>query len=159
MEYIKIGNIVNTHALKGELRILSDFEYKDKVFIIGNPLFIGRFKTKEIIETYRCHKNYDMVKFIGKDYINDVIAYKGEAVYIEKVSIKLNDDELLISDIVGMKVVYDNKEIGVIDDYRNDNGNKIIKVNDKYIPFNKDFIERIDKNNKIIYYKGIGGLL
>ena len=31
MEYIYIGKIVNTHGIKGELRILSDFPFKDKV--------------------------------------------------------------------------------------------------------------------------------
>jgi ribosomal 30S subunit maturation factor RimM len=33
MKYVLIGKIVNTHGLKGEVRILSDFKYKDKVFI------------------------------------------------------------------------------------------------------------------------------
>ena len=27
MEYINIGRIVNTHGIKGEVRILSDFKY------------------------------------------------------------------------------------------------------------------------------------
>ena len=30
MKFINIGKIVNTHGIKGELRILSDFRYKDK---------------------------------------------------------------------------------------------------------------------------------
>ena len=30
MELIKIGKIVNTHGIKGELRILSKFPYKEK---------------------------------------------------------------------------------------------------------------------------------
>ena len=30
MEYIYIGEIVNTHGIKGEVRICSDFKYKDK---------------------------------------------------------------------------------------------------------------------------------
>ena len=29
-EYIYIGKIVNTHGIKGELRLLSDFKYKNK---------------------------------------------------------------------------------------------------------------------------------
>ena len=32
MEYIKIGKIVNTHGIKGEVRILSNFEAKEYVF-------------------------------------------------------------------------------------------------------------------------------
>ena len=32
MEYIYIGDIVNTHGIKGEVRILSDFKFKSDVF-------------------------------------------------------------------------------------------------------------------------------
>ena len=32
-EFIYVGKIVNTHGIKGEIRILSDFEYKNKVFV------------------------------------------------------------------------------------------------------------------------------
>ena len=40
MDKIYIGKIVNTHGIKGELRIRSDFLYKDKVFVKGNSLII-----------------------------------------------------------------------------------------------------------------------
>ena len=33
MKYVLIGKIVNTHGLKGEVRILSSFKYKNKVFV------------------------------------------------------------------------------------------------------------------------------
>ena len=33
MNKIKIGKIVSTHGIKGEVRILSDFPYKEKVFV------------------------------------------------------------------------------------------------------------------------------
>ena len=32
MKLIYIGDIVNTHGIKGELRIISDFKYKKEVF-------------------------------------------------------------------------------------------------------------------------------
>ena len=38
MKYIYIGDIVNTHGLKGEVRLISDFEYKKKVFKKGFKL-------------------------------------------------------------------------------------------------------------------------
>ena len=34
MNKIFIGKVVSTHGIKGEIRILSDFPYKDKVFIL-----------------------------------------------------------------------------------------------------------------------------
>ena len=36
MKDVYVGKIVSTHGIKGEVKILSDFEYKDKVFKVGN---------------------------------------------------------------------------------------------------------------------------
>ncbi len=155
MNYVCVGKIVNTHALKGEVRIISNFEYKDRIFKKGFKLYMGQFKDEEEIETYRVHKQFDMVKFVGIDYINDVIKYKGLSVYINKEDLDLKDDEILENEFSGMKVYSNNKEVGIINEYRNDNGNKMIKVNDKFIPYNKDFITKIDKQNNIIYMHDI----
>ena len=51
MKYIYIGKIVNTHGIKGEIRILSDFLKKDLVFKKDFILYIGPNKEKEIIKT------------------------------------------------------------------------------------------------------------
>ncbi len=155
MKYIKVGKIVNTHALKGEVRLISNFEYKDRIFKKDSVLYIGQFKTPEVIETYRVHKQYDMIKFVGIDYINDVLKYKGEVVYVDEDSLSLKDDEILESDFINYQVYIDNNSIGQIEEYRCDNGNKIIKLNNKFIPYNKDFISKIDKENKIIYMHDI----
>ena len=155
MKYIYVGKIVNTHALKGEVRIISDFEYKNKVFKVGNSLFVGEDKDELLIESYRVHKNFDMIKFVGIDYINDVLKYKGSNVYVDKDKLNLNDDELLVSEIMDMNIYCNDKLIGRVTEYRSDNGNKMIRVNNKFIPFNNDFISKIDKKNSIIYMHDI----
>lgn len=159
MKYIFIGRIVNTHALKGEVRIVSDFEFKDRIFKKNTLLYIGENKDKEIIETYRKHKQFDMVKFKGIDYINDVLKYKGSKVYIDESILNLKDDEILISELINMDVYNDNKYVGKITEYRSDNGNNMLRVNNKLIPYNKDFITKIDKENKSIYFHDIGVFL
>ncbi len=159
MKYIFIGRIVNTHALKGEVRIVSDFEFKNRIFKENTLLYIGENKDKEIIETYRKHKQFDMVKFKGIDYINDVLKYKGSKVYIDESILNLKDDEILISELINMDVYNDNKYVGKITEYRSDNGNNMLRVNNKLIPYNKDFITKIDKENKIIYFHDIGVFL
>lgn len=159
MRFIYIGKVTNTHALKGEIRILSNFEFKNKVFTKGFKLYVGHLKTEETIETYRRHKQFDMVKFVGIDSINDVIKYKGASVFINEEDLNLSDDEILTEELIGMKVYNDNSLVGNITEYREDNGNKNIRVNDKLIPFNKDFISKIDKQNKEIHFHDIGVFL
>lgn len=159
MRFIYIGKVTNTHALKGEIRILSNFEFKNKVFTKGFKLYVGHLKTEETIETYRRHKQFDMVKFVGIDNINDVIKYKGASVFINEEDLNLGDDEILTEELIGMKVYNDDSLVGNITEYREDNGNKNIRVNDKLIPFNKDFISKIDKQNKEIHFHDIGVFL
>ena len=155
MKYVYIGKIVNTHALKGEVRLISDFEFKDRVFKSGVTFYMGQFKTPEIVETYRPHKQFDMVKFVGIDYINDVVKYKGDSVYVDESILNLKDDEILDSEFTNMSVYIDDKLIGKIEEYRNDNGNKVIKLNNKFIPYNPNFVTKIDKQNNIIYMHDI----
>ena len=155
MKYVYIGKIVNTHALKGEVRLISDFEFKDRVFKSGVTFYMGQFKTPEIVETYRPHKQFDMVKFVGIDYINDVVKYKGDSVYVDESILNLKYDEILDSEFTNMSVYIDDKLIGKIEEYRNDNGNKVIKLNNKFIPYNPNFVTKIDKQNNIIYMHDI----
>ena len=155
MKYVYVGKIVNTHALKGEVRIISDFEYKTRVFKKDNILYVGYDKDELKIESYRIHKQFDMVKFYGIDYINDVIKYKGCNVYVLEENLNLSDNEILLSDLTNYEVYNNDKLIGKIEEYRCDNGNKLIKVNNKYIPYNDNFIVKYDKINKSIYFNGI----
>ena len=37
---VYIGKVVSTHGIKGEIKIISDFEYKDRVFVVGKKLII-----------------------------------------------------------------------------------------------------------------------
>lgn len=159
MKYIYLGKIVNTHALKGEVRLISNFEYKDRVFKKDFVVYIGHMKDKEVLETYRTHKQYDMVKFKGIDYINDVLKYKGCNVYINEDDLLLSEEELLESDYPDMELYNDEVFVGKIEYYRNDNGNEMLRVNDKFIPYNKNFISKIDKSNKKIYMHDIGVFL
>ena len=61
MEYICIGKIVNTHGIKGEIRILSEFPYKSLVFKQNFAVYIGKEKIKQTIQSYRHHKIFDIV--------------------------------------------------------------------------------------------------
>ena len=142
---LRIGKYVNTHGIKGEIRILSDFSRKDLVFV---PKFKIYIKDKEyIIKTYRKHKNYDMVTLEGINDINDIEYLKGNFVYINRNDI----NEFIDEDLYDYKLVYKDKEY-VIKDILINKANKILVLdNNKMIPYVKDFIIKIDYDNKLIY--------
>ena len=159
MNKVYIGKIVNTHGIKGELRIRSDFEFKDKVFKVKNILIID--DKEYIIRTYRKHKTFDMVTLNDYSDINDVLFLKGKNVYIDKENLALNDKEVLDEDLLNYKVLTEDKIEGkVIEVFYSSPTNKVIRVlldKEILIPYNKDFIT-IDKDNKTITIKVIGGM-
>lgn len=163
MKYICIGKIVNTHGIKGELRIISHFKFKSQVFKKGNKLYIGREKNKEIINTYRVHKNFDMVTFDNYNNINDVLKYKNNKVYINRDEFNFN--EYLDEDLIGKSCYIKDENIGIIEkiEYVKDNKSLIVIKNNKnqkkYIPNNKSFIENVDVLNNKVYIKYIEGLI
>ena len=164
MEYIYIGKIVNTHGIKGELRIISDFEYKTRVFQKGFNLYIGKDKIKEEINTYRHHKEFEMVTFNEYNNINQVLKYLKENVYILKEDLNLKDDEYLEKELIGFDVVKDNEVVGkVINIEKTSPTNKIMEINYNgkrvLLPYHKDFILKLDLQNKKIEVKLIEGMI
>ena len=161
MTLIKIGKIVNTHGIKGELRLLSKFPYKDKVFINNMTIYIDK-KDKEIINTYRKHKNIDMITLKGYNNINEVLKYKGKNAYVNDSDIKLDNNKYLDEELIGLNVIYEDNNKGTIIDIERYDKTVLfnIKNNDKeyLIPYNDNIIDKIDINNKRIYIKDIKGL-
>ncbi len=159
MDKIYIGKIVSTHGIKGEVRIISNFKYKTIAFNKNNELIIN--DNNYVIESYRVHKIYDMIKFKDYNNINDVLNIINKKVYIDRKY--LNKISYLDEDLIGMNVIYNNKNIGVIESVENIKNNPIIivKTNDekKYIPNNKDFIEKIDLSQNKVYIKYMEGLI
>lgn len=150
---IYIGKYVNTHGIKGEIRIKSDFKYKDKVFFVGNTLIIDN--QEFIINSYRRHKEYDMVTFKGITNINQIIDLKGSKVYVFNIS--LNDGEYLDSTLIGFKVYMNNIYKGdVLDIKYLNNSKKILVVNNKYVPFE---LVNVNLDEKRIDVMEVDGLL
>ena len=161
MDYICIGKIVNTHGIKGEVRLISDFERKDLIFKKNFEIYIGKNKEKLKINTYRVHKNFDMLTFEGIDDINDVIMYKGEKVYILRSN--LDCDTHLKTDLLGFDVIYKEKNIGKVTSFFYNNAYDIMIVKnslrENFIPYLDKFIEKIDYDKKIINIINMDGLI
>lgn len=152
-EFVYIGKIVNTHGIKGELRLLSNFQLKNKVFNPGNTLYIGKNYEEKKIVTYRHHKIFDMVTFEGVNNINEVLSYIKMPVYFKRSDLNLKDDEFLIDDLINFNVVEDEKILGKISNISYNNGNVLLYVNGEknfYIPYNASYIKNVNIANKTI---------
>ena len=163
MKYIYLGKITNTHGIKGEIKIISDFELKAEVFKKGFKIYIGDMYEEHLINTYRVHKNYDMITLDNINDINDVLKYKGNSVYINENDLanpnKLNN-KLIDLEIVDKNT---NKKLGkVINIIKNKNQDiLLVKYNniEYMIPKVDAFIKKIDFDKKLIYINYIEGLI
>lgn len=162
MQYIRIGKIVNTHGIKGEVRILSNFDRKESVFIPGFIIYIGKKKEKFLIKTYRKHKHFDMLTLEGITDINEVLKYKGLDVYINREDMNLSQDEYLLDDLLNMNVICDDKEYGIVEDIYDNNGNIILAIKfekNYYIPYNSNYIKKVDLPKKKIIVENVEDLI
>ena len=157
MDKIYIGKIVNTHGVKGELRIRSNFEFKDRVFKINNKLIIN---DKEYnIRSYRKHKTFDMVCLDEYNNINDVLFLVGNKVYFDKEKLELNNNEEIDKDLFEYKVNINNMD-GKIIEVLDTGNNKVLRVSadrDYLVPYNENFVI-IDRNKKEINIDLIDGM-
>lgn len=159
MEYVCIGKLVNTHGIKGEVKLLSNFEYKDKAFVVGMNFYIGEDKEKVTVNSYRHHKVFDMVTFKEYNYINDVLKFKNRLVYVLKPDLALDNNSILDRDYIGMNAYYEGVLVGKVKDIIDNNGYKLMLIGTKFVPFNKEFISSVSVTKNELILKNVEGLL
>lgn len=162
MEYVYIGKIVNTHGIKGELRIKSNFDKKNIVFKPGFILYIGENHLKEEIVSYRHHKDFEMVTFKNYDNINQVLKYLKMNVYVKREDLKLNSNDYVLQDLIGLDVLDDGEVLGKVLEIVYNGSNILLQIegNKKfYIPVNGNFIKKVDLVNKVIHVENARELI
>lgn len=165
MDYIEVGKIVGTHGIKGELKVLSDSDFKSERFKKGNLLYlkINNEYIEVKISSYRPHKNLDLITINNLFDINEVLKYVNKDLYVKKDQLeKLNINEYYYTELIGLEVVsLENELIGVVKDImRLPQGEVLVVYNSSnkriLIPFVDEFI--VEVKNKIIV-KVIEGLI
>ena len=158
MEKVYVGKIVSTHGIKGEIRILNQFNFKDKVFKIGNKLIIDDKEYE--IKSHRIHKGFDMVTLDDYHDINEVLFLMKKNVYFDKDELGLEDDEVLDEDLLEYKVISNDGRIGsIMEVFYASPTNKVIRVKfDKEFLVPSSFFTKVDKKNKTIYVELVSGL-
>jgi 16S rRNA processing protein RimM len=153
-EMIYIGKTVSTFGIKGELKVISDFEYCDKAYKVGNKVLINNIE--HIISSIRYHKNYVLLKIDNLNNINDILKYVGYNIYIKRLDLNLSKDEFLYKDLINSEVIdEDDTKLGKIIEVVN-GINVLIKVKgtkEFYIPLIDNYVKKFDLDKKILYTK------
>ncbi len=161
MEYFVVGKILNTHGLKGDLKVRnqSDFDrfYKGAKLSI---LFMNNYIDVTVISVKEQDRNL-LVRFKGLEDINLVEKYKGCLIYIEEENLTiLQEDEYYFHELVG-KEIYNQENVlrGVVSEVREvPQGHLLVVVvngKNKFIPFRNEFVKEVGEVIKIEEIEGL----
>lgn len=153
---VLVGKYVKTHGIKGEIKVRSNFLYKDRIFQTGKKVFL---KDQEFtIKDYRKHQEYDMLTFEGINDINQILSLKGNFLYANREDLGLKQEEYLDSDLIGLDLYQNNILVGKVRDIAFITKNKkLLVINSHYVPF--ELIKKVDLKNKRIDIEEVLGLL
>jgi 16S rRNA processing protein RimM len=113
---LNVGKVVNTHGIKGELKIWPQTDFPEIRFKPGSKLLMvppeaGEPITIEIVAAREQKKMY-IVRVRGFDSINQVEQYKGwELKVADDERVPLEEGEYYLRDIVGCEVVTEEGEV------------------------------------------------
>ncbi|WP_426447151.1 ribosome maturation factor RimM [Paenibacillus sp. S-38] len=126
-----VGKIVNTHGIRGELKIVPETDFPEERFAPGSKLlFVDPEKgtvLTQTVESARDHKTMYIVRFKGFTNINEVEKYKGWLLKVEEQYLsELPDDEFYHHEILGCNVVTDEgEELGTISEILSPGANDV----------------------------------
>ncbi|TRM12379.1 ribosome maturation factor RimM [Lentibacillus cibarius] len=167
-EMFNAGRIVNTHGVKGEVKVQRITDFDDR-FAIGNRLMLekehGQIEELEI-DGHRIHKGFDLIHFKGYDNINDVEQWKGHYLKITEDQLtELDEGEFYYHEIIGCSVYLTNGDkLGNIKEILAPGANDVWVVQrekgkDVLIPYIADVVKEVDVSAQKVVIEPMEGLL
>ena len=114
-QFLEAGEIVNTHGVKGEVKIMP---WAD------SPEFLCQFDTLYMdgkavkVLSARPHKTMVLAQLEGVDTVEKAMRLKGKVLSIDRTGVELPDGRHFLADLMGLTVL-DNatgEELGTIED-------------------------------------------
>ena len=166
LTHFKIGQIVNTQGLKGEVRV---YPFTDDIYRFDDleEFYLGKdLETKWEVERVRYKGNMVIMKIKGIDSVELAEKLKTKNLYISREnSVDLDEDEFFIADLIGLEVfTVAGDKVGVLKDVLQYSANDVYVVkgdNDKeyLIPSTMKFVPEINLEDKKMIIDPIKGML
>ncbi len=150
--YLECGKIINTHGIKGTVKIESWCDSPEilcslpKLYIMKKTGLIEYEVTQASV-----HKKCALVKLSGIDDMNSAMLLKNKVVYAERDSIPLEEGSAFIADMIGLDVFRSSngEKLGVLADVFESVASDIyiVKTEDEkevMVPAVDEFIDEID---------------
>ena len=156
LQFVEAGEIVTTHGLKGEVKVLSWMDSPDVLCEFDRVRIAGK---EYIVESCRVQKTCNLLKLEGIDTVEDAQAMRGKTVELYREDI--DDDVIFAAELIGMNVLCDGETLGKIVEVLDYPGNSVYVIKGKHeymIPAVKQFILSTDMENNVMQVKIIEGM-
>ncbi len=147
LSFITAGQIVNTHGIRGEVKVLPQGVEPELLAECGT-LYIGEKPCR--LTAGRVHKGCLLAKLEGVDSMDAALALKGRSVSIRRLDVQLPEGEYFDQELVGLTArdADTGEELGKVEEVLTYPAHKIYVVRggrDEYlVPAVPAFIARID---------------
>ena len=128
---LEIGKIVNTHGLRGEVKVVPWTDSPDDFYDVSYAYIKNKNEYKKLtIDGVKFQKNNVIVKFKEYNDINEILPFKNAVLYADRNDLgELPEGVYYIVDLIGLKVYTEDDEyIGEIADVFNAGASDIYDV-------------------------------
>jgi 16S rRNA processing protein RimM len=153
-EFLNVGKIVNTHGIRGEVRVISQTDFPEERYRKGQRLTLFRENKAPLeltVSGHRKHKNFDLLTFEGYPTINDVEPLRDGILKVTKDELgQLAENEYYYHEIIGLTVIDEQaRELGKIKEILSPGANDVWVVQrkgkkDALIPYIESVVKQID---------------
>ena len=166
MDLLEVGKIVNTHGLRGEVKVVTWTDYPE-VFADIDFVYVKKKSEYERLDVkgIKYQKNNLIVRFSQITDINMAEKYKNQVIYAEREILgELPDGVYYIADLIGLDIVTeDSEKIGTVSDVFNTGSNDIYEVKREgkknlFLPVIDDVVLNIDVEGGKITVRMMDGL-
>ena len=156
LQYIKAGEIVTTHGVRGEVKVLP---------WVDSPEILSEFDRCRIdgveykMESCRVQKTCNLVKLSGIDTMEAAQTMRGKVLELYREDI--DEEVIFAAELIGMEVFSEGNKIGKITDVLDYPGNSVYVVKGQYeymIPAVNQFILSTDMEKNEMQVKLIEGM-
>ena len=155
LQFIRAGEIVTTHGVRGEVKVLPWLDSPDMLCEFDRCRIDG----KDYTMTCRIQKTCNLVKLSGVDTMEAAQAMRGKVLELYREDI--DDDVIFADELIGMEVYADSDPIGKISDVLDYPGNSVYVITGKHeymIPAVKQFVLSTDLEKNRMQVKLIEGM-
>ncbi len=168
-KWFNVGKIVNTHGIKGEVRVISRTDFAEDRYKVGNTLYLFRDNKEPLelkIASHRTHKNFNLLTFEGYPNVNDVEPLRDGILKINESQLTdLDEGEFYFHEIIGCTVFTDEgEEVGIIREILTPGANDVWVVKrssgkDVLIPYIEQVVKEVDIKSQKVIITPMEGLL